>query len=302
MYFLRLLRLPNLLIVALTQSLLYWQLILPTYQTQQIEPALNALHFSILSLITLIITASGYIINDIVDMQIDLINKPAKIIVGKYISKSKAWKIYAYTGLLGFVLSFYLAHQVNRMPLLFIYPLAVAGLLLYSYIFKKTALIGNVIVSVYCAGAAGIIWIAEYQSIQQLTDIMKVKVTSMIFWYMVFAFLSTLFREVVKDLEDVKGDAAQYATTAPIRWGIKTAKNIAICTAVLLMGLLGYWAFFSALEVRTWGILFFILISFLILTSLIKLLKASEKSHFHRISQLAKVIMLLGLTLLPFLK
>ncbi len=302
MYFLRLLRLPNLLIVALTQFLLYWQLILPAYQTQQIEPALNTLHFSMLSLITLFITASGYIINDIVDLPIDSINKPNKIIIGKYISKPDALKIYSYVVLIGFVLSFYLAHQVNRMPLLFIYPLAILGLSLYSYFLKKTALIGNVIVSVYCAGAAGIIWIAESQGIQNLTVVMRAKVTSMIFWYMVFAFLSTLFREVVKDLEDVKGDAAQNAATAPIRWGIKTAKNIGIFTGVFLIGLLGYWAFFSSLEGRIESIFFFNLISSLMLIGLIKLWKASEKSHFHNISQLAKIIMLLGLLLLPFLK
>ena len=78
---LRLVRFPNLVIVALTQYLLYYGLLLPAFRQYSLEPALDGEHFSLLVAVTLLISAGGYVINDIVDFRIDLINRPDKVVI-----------------------------------------------------------------------------------------------------------------------------------------------------------------------------------------------------------------------------
>ena len=163
-----LLRVPNLIIVILTEWLLYRYVLLPAYDLADISPSLNATQILILALITALITAGGYIINDIADHKIDLINRPQKVIIRKKISIEVAYLLYFVISIFGFILSFYLGLKTGNIHLLFLYPIAVMGLFLYSVSFKKLALIDNLVVSFFCAGVAGIIAVAERKSIAKL--------------------------------------------------------------------------------------------------------------------------------------
>lgn len=300
MSLLRLIRFPNLIIVALTQYLLFEQIISPTLQQQQIEPALDATQFLLFVLVTVLITAGGYIINDIVDLKIDQINKPDKVIVGKKIAHSTAYWLYFCINLLGFILAVFLAFDVPRTALLFLFPVAVIGLLFYSIILKKLPLWGNLLVSFYCAGVAYIIGIAESPALQKVPAIDLQKVTQLLTVYAIFAFLSTLFREIVKDMEDTQGDAQLQARTMPIAWGIRTAKTIATATAGLLILLLIFVAFTMQTFLLPFGNLFIGLIIILTGIAIFLLLQANNKTAYHRLSQFAKIIMLSGILLLLF--
>ena len=72
MWIFQFIRFPNLLIVALTQYLLYHLLLLPNFQKAGISPTLDPFHFFLLVLITVLIAASGYVINDLIDYKKDL--------------------------------------------------------------------------------------------------------------------------------------------------------------------------------------------------------------------------------------
>lgn len=300
MSLLKLIRFPNLLIVVLTQFLLYYQVILPALQVQKITPALTQAQFFLLTLITALITAGGYIINDIIDLKIDIINKPDKIIIGRRIARQTAHWLYFCVNLAGFILSLYLAYETQQMPLLFLFPTAVTGLLLYSIVLKRRPLWGNLLVSFYCAGVAAIVWVVEAKALAQLPVIDYQKVIHLLLYYAVFAFLSTLFREIVKDLEDAQGDAAGGARTAPVVWGALFVKRIAMGTGILLLLFLAYMGYALQEIFNIWAYLFIAILASLIIIGEWRLFEATKKLHYYQLSQFSKIIMLGGILLLLF--
>lgn len=302
---LKLIRLPNLLIVILTQFLLY-QLLLQQFSFGEITPSLDYSHFSYLVFVTVLITAAGYIVNDILDLPTDMINRPNQVIIGRRINKSTAYWLYFSCFLVGFIVSLYLAYHVQKMPLLSLFPLSFIGLYLYSTTFKKRPLIGNLLIALYCAGVAAILLVAEQEGIRELVSRYpnQANYLRLIFYfYIIFAFLSTMFREIVKDIEDLEGDQQSGCRTAPIAWGIKISKSIAGVFGVLLL-------VFVPLMIRqipalneqmsTWVfVILFILLPLLI--ALYLLIVSKDKKAYHRLSQLAKFIMLSGILFLVFI-
>lgn len=305
MWLLRLIRLPNLAIVALTQYLLYYLLLRPLLQEAGVIPLLNAFYLHLLITDTLLITAGGYLINDIIDRPIDLINRREKVVIGRQIAESTAYWLYFLFTLIGFGLAFFLAIQLDKLGWLWIYPLAVCGLYFYSHSLKRLLLVGNFLVAVYCAGVAGILWIAEWNGIQAAiaqAPAAASRTLEIFCWYLVFAFLSTLFREIVKDIEDQQGDRDQQRLTAPIRWGVSYAVRLAALPAVLLLAalLMLTWRFYAELPPST---LVFLAgaIGLPVMFTLWRLFRARSRRDFHQVSQLAKVVMLSGIFLLLFL-
>jgi len=299
---LQLIRFPNLVIVALTQALIYFIVFLPAFREVNITPDLDFLHLFLLIFSTLCIAAGGYIINDILDLEIDQINKPEKTIIGNQISIKSANQLYWVSILFGFLISIYLAIKTNNLPLLSLYPVAVLLLYLYSKYFKKSILVGNVIVSLFCAFVAGIIWVAERNTFHAFQEIDLKKANDLQFVlliYLGFAFLATMFREIVKDLEDQEGDTIGNCKTLPIIGGTKTAKIVAFTFGVALVGMLVYLCQVLLQTANYWALGFVTLaVFFPLFYSFYLLWKTKTQADFHKISQLAKGIMLMGLVLL----
>lgn len=302
---LRLVRFPNLAIVALTQYLLYYVLLLPAFHAHGLRPALDDVHFSLLVLVTLLITAGGYVINDIVDYRIDLANRPDKVVINRHVRVQTAYWMYYCINLMGFLASFYLSFYIECIPLASLFPLAVILLYAYSVRLKRQPLLGNLLVALFCAGVAGIVWFAERHSFQLLLEKapeIAGRIGSIISWYMAFAFLSTMFREIVKDMEDVQGDVEANCRTIPLAWGMMAARLIAAVFGLglaaflvcLLLSMPGLFSPFSR------AFLLFGVLSPLLL-ALAWLFRAQRKPQFYRLSRLAKLIMLGGLFLLLFL-
>lgn len=303
--FLRLVRFPNLIIVAITQYLLQYKVILSAFSMAEIHPLLTGFHFFLFVCSTMIIAAGGYIINDIVDYPIDVINKPEKLIINKTIPIQLAQKLYYAISIFGLIISLYLAIYVKNLPLVLIYPAAVGLLWCYSHYFKKQILIGNIIVSIFCAFVAGVVLFAErhtFFELQQFAPPLAGRVWLLLGGYTIFAFLSTLFREIIKDIEDIEGDQLQNCQTLPIVYGLPLSKSVA--------GFVGFVFLIFVLFLIQWlwqqafmGACIFAILGILIplIFSLIKLIRARDKTHFHLLSQLAKWMMLAGLLLLLFL-
>jgi len=297
--FLKLIRFPNLIIVVLTQYLLQYLILIPAFEKGGLSPLLDHFHFFLLVLSTLIIAAGGYIINDLEDYEIDLLNKPEKVIINKFISAKNARQLYWGISIFGFLISLYLAFYVDNIPLILIYPIAVFLLYLYSKSLKKSVLWGNLIVSIFCAFVAGLIIFAERENVFQL-NIKNPEygstVLEIFIFYLLFAFFATMFREIVKDIEDVDGDKKLGCSTMPIAWGIPAAKGVALFFAMVFLGILGDWIFsVEKLEVNA-GVVYLVLgVIVPLLFAMLKLLKATTKKEFHFISQLAKYIMLSGI-------
>jgi 4-hydroxybenzoate polyprenyltransferase len=302
--FLHLIRLPNLLIVALTQYLIYYFVFAQNLHQVGLKTQLNWLEMTGLVITTICIAASGYIINDILDRDIDRINKPHKMIVERIFSVTMAWRMYISTIVLGGLLSIYLAIRTNNLPLLSLYPIAVALLYLYSKYFKKGFLIGNWIVGLFCAFVAGIVWVGESSSLTAIFDTVHQMSHShylrdLLLFYLLFAFFATTYREIIKDLEDIDGDRIGGCRTLPIVWGVQRGKVVALANGGILFSItLFFWVYLYEATagwlplIPLTGVLLFIAVT------LFFSYHAQQATDFHRISQMIKVLMLFGLLLL----
>lgn len=298
----RLVRWPNLLIVAVTQYLLQYFVLVPAMEAAGLSPLLGPFHFSLLVLDTILIAATGYIINDIEDYESDLLNKPDKVYINVVISARAAGFLYFLLGIIGFAIAWYLAIYAGDIRLVFIYPAAMGLLWMYSRYFKKMPLIGNMVVALFCAFVAGVVLFAEREAfaiIAATRPALAQKITLLFGGYLVFAFLSTMLREIVKDMEDMEGDRARYVRSLPIAFGINAARYWGIgFGGLLLVSLLVFSKWL--VENSQWAGLVFTWTAILLpLGYTMFLLKnANEKKDFSRLSKLTKFLMLTGLILL----
>ncbi len=302
---LRLIRFPNLLLVLLTQYLVYAGLLMPAFSAHRIAPILDDVHFALFALDTLLVSAGGYLINDIIDFRIDLYNKPERVIINRHIRIQTAYWLYFVLNLLGFFLAFYLALYVGNVALANLYPLAVALLFVYSTHLQRLPLLGNLVIALFSAGVVGIVWFAERAGFAELSRIAPDRagqLAAIIVWYVVFALLSTLYRELIKDTEDMRGDLGGRYRTVPIAWGVRAAKGMAAAFGFSLAVFLLLMVYRER-DLFDEPVLFYGSIGLLVPLglSLYWLFSAESKQDYHRLSQLAKFIMLCGLLLLLLL-
>lgn len=304
---LRLIRFPNLVIVALTQYLLQYAILMPDIKKLGMMPVLPALHFFLLVVSTVLIATGGYVVNDIEDMEIDKHNKPEhKRIVGRVYSLKTAWRIYGLCTVLGFIISLYLAFYVKDVIQFLIYPAAVGLLYAYSRWFKRQPLTGNLVVSFFCAFVA---WVVFYA--QNLSPIFPLflkthwldAVKTTFIGYAVFAFLSTLFREIIKDIEDAEGDLSGNCRTLPIVLGVPKSKIIATLVGIVFLLFMVYFSFILR-GGHDWLkiIALNLTVSLPMIYALFLLSKADDKKDFSYLSRLAKGIMLSGLIFILVMK
>ena len=100
----------------------------------------------------------------------------------------------------------------------------------YAVRLKCTPFWGNFFVALFCAGVAGILLFAErspYQTFSIEAPGPAKETTWIFIAYLGFAFLSTLFREIIKDIEDKEGDQKAGCRTLPIVLGTGPAKGVA---------------------------------------------------------------------------
>lgn len=304
--FLKLIRVENLLMIALTQFLLRHFVLQKIFMQAGINFELNNRLFDLVILSTVLIAAAGYIINDYFDVKTDLINHPDTVVVDKVIKRRWAIILHITFTFLGLVIGMYAALKTGYLRLA-IFHFAAAGLLwFYSTHLKKTLLIGNIVVSLLTASVAFIPLVYEMGVMQKLhpgfiTEYRHAILSSfkVVFIFSLFAFITSLAREIIKDMEDYNGDKATGGLTMPIVWGIRSSKLVALF-ALIVTALLLIFAVYNT--VRSERVIFSVNTVYILLTLILPLLllaafvlKASKKEHFKKASLLLKFIMLMGL-------
>ncbi len=290
--FLKLIRLPNLIIIALTQALIRYGLIIPGYmkgynQTGIFPEFLTKTGFCLLVLSTVLIAAAGYIINDVFDVRIDEINKPGKNRIGKKFSEKFARRIFYVFSITGILIGFYLALGIQKPVMGFVQVFSVVSLYMYASQFKKRLLIGNILIALLSSLAVLIVGLYEPSYYFNIKFIL---------FYAGFAFIVSLIREIIKDMEDIDGDERAQCKSLPILYGIKRTKLIVIILILLTMAALTFifWGLFSVSTVINFTNL--ILLSMLPFLALIYLVaKAGVKRDFHYASLFTKAIMIYGI-------
>ncbi len=265
--FLQLTRFWNLLIIGLAQ---YFTAIFLIDKNSWQD-----LNLFLLVTSTVMIAAAGYIINDYYDVKIDYINKPEKVVVGKRIVRRVAMLFHLLLSAAGILVGLYLSIWIAVFN-----TFAVLALWLYSVSFKRLPFTGNFVVALLTGMAIALVEV-YYQTGSLL-----------VFIYAIFAGSITLIREVIKDMEDLKGDNTFGCKTLPIIWGIRGTK-------AFIYTLMFFFAFVVIMLNHFYvGVSWLYFFFFLYIPSawlLYKLHRADTKKQYHHLSQLCKLIMLMGI-------
>lgn len=266
-------RLWNLIIIGLAQYCTAGFLISPNTLT---DPQLL-----ILAMSTILIAAGGYSINDYYDVKIDLINKPERVVVGKTLTRRIVLLLHTVLSVAGIGLGFALGWPIG------IINVAAAFLLwLYSNALKRMPFVGNFVVATLTGLSVLVV------------NVLYTPPLAIVWVYALFALFMTLIREIIKDMEDLKGDDTFGCRTLPIVWGIRPTKAfiyflivlfcavvVGIHTSVAPMPV----TFFLGLLLLPMGIM------------VIWLIRADTRKDFYRLSIFSKFIMLAGIFSMAFL-
>lgn len=309
--FLRLVRWRNLFFIALTQWLFYFFIV----RSLQFEPhsLLSSFHplFYLLIIASVLIAAGGYIINDYFDLQIDTINKPERVVVDRLVKRRWVIVWHFIFSIAGIAASLYISYRTGYWVIVLVNLICVLLLWFYSTHFKRQLLIGNLVISaltawvivvVYFFAGAGLLNYNGWHEGEYNFDMRKLYQLTVI--YAGFAFIISLVREVVKDLEDMYGDWRYQCKTMPIVWGVPVSKMFAgvwiiVCSAALLIMQFYMWQ--SGWWEEALYTIFLVIIPLLIALRLLYLAKVP--ADFHKLSNFLKFIMFSGiLSMLFFLK
>ncbi|MGB3548657.1 MAG: UbiA family prenyltransferase [Saprospiraceae bacterium] len=298
---LRLLRFPNLAAVALTQALVVYWILRPAFAAAGLTARLSDWKVAELIGVTALVTASGYMINDLFDAPGDELNRPGTNMIVKLGKDLVGW-LYGSMVLGGYLISLLLAFRLDELEWLWLYPVAVGLLAAYSPYLKKVPLLGNVLVAVYCAGVVGIVVLAERDTLGQLAVMdpaLYRNVVRVLLLYSVLAFGATLLREIVKDLQDLSGDLVLGRRTLPIEVGGKFTKAVCyLIGSTLLLSLA--WPFLRGWQFFLGGFLpwLFGLMLVAVFALLVGLQRAKEAAAYGRISTGLKFVLFGGVLLL----
>lgn len=291
--YIKILRPLNLLIIAFTQYFLYVLIVLPQIQRLDLNISLVTPYLGLFILVTVLIAASGNLVNDIFDNETDIQNKPEKTYIGLYISKRQAWIFYVLLIVLGAIVAGIVGFATNKQQFIFIYPLAVLVLFFYSYKLKHYPLLGNLIVASF---TGFVVWVLILSD-DAILNGLHLPAAHLLIAFGWFSFMANFAREIVKDIEDQEGDQNTKSKTLPIMIGlVKTKWAIFIILLLLLTGLiyarLNYLV--EAFDFRATTFMVVFLMAPIVLFAL-KLFRAKEKKSFTALSRFLKMYLIAGL-------
>jgi 4-hydroxybenzoate polyprenyltransferase len=306
--FFRLMRWPNLVFIVITQLLFYFCVYIPSLKEQPSQQF--SILFFLLIFSSVCIAGAGYIINDYFDIRIDAINKPDRVIINKFIKRRWAIVWHWILSATGVLISIYISYKIKVWPIAVINLLCIFALWFYSTTFKKKLLVGNlmiaaltgwVILVVYLFAGADLFSLKGFVTNEEELNVRRFFKFTLL--YASFAFVTTLIREVIKDLEDMEGDRKYDCNTMPIAWGVPASKVfvgvwIVVTIAALAIVQLYAWQsgwWFAALYV----LLLTIIPAFFLMK---KLIKAISSADYHYLSNIIKLIMLFGILSMLLLK
>jgi 4-hydroxybenzoate polyprenyltransferase len=309
--FLKLIRWQNLLIVVLTMVLMRYAILEPILNRTAVlmyshsgSPITMSLQtswfdFLILVLATVLITAGGYVINDYFDIKTDIINR-GQVIVGTKIPRRQAMMWHNIFNVAGVIAGFYVSIKVGYMWLGILF-LVVSGLLyFYSASYKRQFLVGNLIVAVLTAMVPMLVLIFEAASSFQFYAINAVRIPDLrilFYWvggFAIFAFLTTVTREIIKDIEDFEGDVAFGRNTVPVVIGILASKIVTVCLVFVTLILL-YLVWYFYLHDTITLVYLSLSLTLPLIYVIFRIIVSQTRKQLHSASRIMKIAMLSGI-------
>lgn len=299
--FFKLIRWPNLLFILLTQVLFFYGVVEPVLFQGGYMPREFRILFYLLCLSSVLIAAAGYIINDYFDLNIDLVNKPSRMVVDKTVGRRWAIFLHMFFSMAGILISFYIGLQSNNWFIGFANTICVMVLWFYSTTFKKKLLSGNILISMLTGWTVLVVYFFANNYMggvfsMQASVTAAHKLLRLALLYTAFAFIITLIREVVKDAEDMEGDRKYGCRTMPIVWGVEFSKVFVSIWMIILLALL-LIVLFYILQFAMWIPAAYIVVLIILPAAyaLYRLMKSSTTDDFAKLSSWIKAVIFTGI-------
>jgi geranylgeranylglycerol-phosphate geranylgeranyltransferase len=220
--------------------------------------------------------AAGNVINDIYDVEIDKINRPDRVLVSGKVGTRLAVIFYFLLVTTSLILSYIISIQ-NLLIVLG----ATILVFIYSKYFKRLPLAGNLIV----ATVTGFAFIYGGVAVGNYSENI---------FPSLFAFMTTLIREIVKDIEDMEGDSSFFVNSFPIAYGITKAKRLILSLTILLIIMTTLPFILKIYNIEFFIVIMLILNPFLVY-SLKLLFNSDSKVEMRKVSSILKAVMIIGL-------
>lgn len=300
------LRWPNLVMMAAGMVLTRYCIFMPVYSSQNVAMQMGTPEFVMLVLATLLIGAGGYVVNDILDADLDDLNKPGVNHIGQLITEKLAWRFYYGLNIAGVLLGTALAWLAGKPELGILFLLVATSLYYYSLKYKYLPLWGNLVVALLTALTVVIVWLFEFFFLKNSpADFITISpsfpvLNQFVLGYGFLAFFFSIIREVIKDAQDVEGDRRFGCRTIPVVLGeIRTRWLVAalLFLAVIMITLVQVYLFqgYRLLAI------FLGIVSILAVYSLIRLLFVRNDDVYRRLSGMLKAMLATGLVSMVFL-
>lgn len=290
--FLKLIRWPNVLMTIFTQMVIVFAILNPS----GVDLALNWWQLALLVMSTAALTAGGNVINDIQDVEIDKINKPERVIVGKAISENNAFTIYGILTVIAVIAGFVLSNSLSQPIMASVFVFVAFILYIYATTLKSMLLIGNLLISLLVGLVIMITGIFElYPVITPVNQGAQQVMLKILFDFALGAFLINLAREWVKDCEDINGDHSGGRNTLAIAIGrIRAARVISI----YLLGVIALfvWYIYNYIYQNQIALFYFVFIIIAPLMYVMLRIWSSEKTaQFTLLSMILKIVLFAGI-------
>jgi len=292
--FLKLVRYQNLLLLAFMQLLFRYGFL----KWQDVPLSLADWQYVLLVLSTICIAAGGYVINDIVDQETDLENKPDRVIVGNRITELTAYNLYLALNIAGVGIGFYLSNVILKPGFATVFILIAALLYIYATSLKQMLLVGNIVVALLLSFSVLLIGIFDlYPATYEGNQKEMALLFSILIDYAIFAFIINVLREMTKDLEDVNGDYNQAMSTLPIVLGVeRTTKLVFFLSFIPILILLYYTnEYFASNKLYLTTIYILLTVVGPLFYFSLKIWNAKSPNDFRHLSMVLKWVLFFGI-------
>jgi 4-hydroxybenzoate polyprenyltransferase len=261
----------NIPIIALAQYLSAIFILAPEKRALDVLLDFNLFIIVIASSLTI---ASGYIINNFYDSKKDLINRPNKSMIDRLVSQKTKLQVYFTVNFIVAILAFFVSFRAVLFFSTYIFLIW-----FYSHKLKKYPIIGNLTASLLAVLPFFAI-LLYYKNLYP-----------QIFAHATFLFLLILIREIIKDLENIKGDVANDYLTIPVKYGEEFAKKI--ITALTVVTIIPVYFLIEVYDVGYMDIYFYVSLIVLIFFLLL-LWKSNSKPHYLQLHNILKFLVVSG--------
>ncbi|MBE7686726.1 geranylgeranylglycerol-phosphate geranylgeranyltransferase [Tenacibaculum finnmarkense] len=248
---------------------------------KSIKPVLFDWHLLYLVIATICVVAAGYIINNFYDKNADKINRPIKTSLDSYVKQETKLSLYFFLNFTGFGFGLLVSWRAA-----FFFAVYIFSIWLYSHKLKKHPFIGLISVSTLTILPFFVIFV-HYKNFSKV-----------IFVHAIFLFLIILIRELIKNLENIKGAIINNYNTFPVKYGEKNTKKLIILLMFLTLAPICILFNYPAIEYMKY---YFYLAAFVLIFIGFYTWKASKTNQYRLLHNILKVLLLIGVFSLLFI-